>query len=87
MAKAKAKTPQPIATITVKLVREGAKVINPSTARRLVLGEPTVVPSAPFWHRRLKDGVVELVTVVSEKPGESKPDDSKPDDKKTKAQK
>ena len=57
--------------ITVKLVKN-VKVLNPSSARRLVLNEETLVPDAPYWHRRIAEGVVERVT--EKKTPEKKPE-------------
>jgi hypothetical protein len=47
--------------ISVKLKNEEARVHNPSSGRRLVFGEITQVPDAPYWRRRIRDGHVELV--------------------------
>lgn len=51
----------------VTLVKEGARLMNPSSAKRLVFGEVVTVPDAKFWHRRLKEGTVKLVTDESKK--------------------
>lgn len=48
--------------IRVRLVKEGSKVPNPATARPLEFGKVHEVPDAPYWRRRIRDGVVKLVT-------------------------
>ena len=57
----------PIRTFNVRIVKEGSIVFNPSTGRRLsyMMEDKKTravypVPIAPYWHRRLRDGTVEL---------------------------
>lgn len=74
---------KPIKAIVVKLKKEGAKCPNPSTGKALEFGKETTVPDAPYWHRRIRDGVVELVTKPA--PEEKTPDKtSEKTDAKTK---
>jgi hypothetical protein len=52
---------KPIKKITITLVKNGAKCPNPATAKSLEFGKEYSVPDAPYWHRRIRDGVVKLV--------------------------
>lgn len=52
--------------ISITLVKDGSKVVNPATAKPLEFGKTYDVPAAPYWHRRLKQGVVKMAEPKTE---------------------
>lgn len=57
-------------TIKVTLTKEGAKCPNPATAKPLEYGQTYEVSDAPYWHRRIRDGVVKRVEETAPAPKE-----------------
>ena len=53
--------PKKMRTIVVTPAKEGSRIPNPSTAKRLEYGQEYTVPDAKYWHRRIRDGSVKLV--------------------------
>lgn len=64
--------------ISITLVKEGSKVVNPATSKPLEFGKDYTVPGAPYWHRRLKQGVVKYAESKTEPVKVEKTDGGKP---------